>query len=104
MRKLTNKQRWLMLPTAFLCSSVLAAPPAGYYDTVDQTDATTLRNTLHQIIDDHQRFPYTSSATDTWDILEAADQDPDNPNNVITIYKNETYAKEKGARFRLGRG
>ncbi|MDM7859247.1 endonuclease [Alteromonas sp. ASW11-36] len=90
------KHRWLMLPTIFLCSSVFAAPPPGYYDTVDQTNATTLRSSLHEIIDDHQRFPYTSSSTDTWDILEAADEDPDNPNNVITIYKNETYAKVGG--------
>ncbi|WP_100657565.1 endonuclease [Alteromonas flava] len=96
MRNTQRTYRWLLLPTVLMCSSVFAAPPAGYYDTVDQSNANTLRNTLHEIIDDHQRFPYTSSATDTWDILEAADQDPDNPNNVITIYKNETYAKVGG--------
>jgi endonuclease I len=96
MRITQQKQRWLMLPALLSCASVFAAPPQGYYDSVDQTNASTLKSSLHQIIDDHQRFPYTSSATDTWDILEVADQDPNNANNVITIYKNETYTKFGG--------
>ncbi len=96
MRITQQKQRWLMLPAILSCASVFAAPPQGYYDSVDQTNADTLKSTLHEIIDDHQRFPYTSSATDTWDILEIADEDPANPNNVITIYKNETYTKFGG--------
>ncbi len=77
-------------------SQVFAAPPAGYYNNADQTSAQALQDSLHEIIDDHQRFPYTSSATDTWDILEQADEDPDNPNNVIDIYKNASYAKQGG--------
>ena len=40
--------------------------PAGYYDTVDATNSTTLRATLHDAIDDHTKIPYTSSSTDTW--------------------------------------
>ncbi|CUA83202.1 endonuclease [Pseudidiomarina woesei] len=79
-----------------LSFTVFAAPPAGYYNNVDATNAQTLQQSLHEIIDDHQRFPYTSSSTDTWDILEAADQDPDNPNNVIDIYKNASYGKVGG--------
>ena len=73
-----------------------AATPAGYYDAANNSSPLALRNTLHDIIDDHQRYPYTSSATDTWDILESADEDPANPNNVIDIYKNASYAKEGG--------
>ena len=48
--------------------SVLTAPadpPDGYYDSVETTDAATLRATLHEVIDDHTRFPYTSPNTDT---------------------------------------
>ena len=74
----------------------LAAPPTGYYNNADQSNAQTLHQSLHEIIDDHQRFPYTSTATDTWDILELADEDPDNPNNVIDIYKNASYPKVGG--------
>ena len=77
-------------------TSAHAATPAGYYDAANNSSPLALRNTLHDIIDDHQRYPYTSSATDTWDILESADEDPANPNNVIDIYKNASYAKEGG--------
>jgi len=79
-----------------LTASTFAAEPTGYYDTIDTSNAQSLHSTLHGIIDDHQRFPYTSSSTDTWDILETADQDPDNASRVIDIYKNASYAKEGG--------
>ena len=69
-------------------SAAHAAAPAGYYDSANTANAQALRDSLHEIIDDHQRFPYTSSATDTWDILESADEDPDNSGNIIDIYKN----------------
>ncbi len=57
-----------------LAFPVLADPPAGYYDSVVTTCAAAMRNALHDVIDDHQRFPYTSRCTDTWDILKLADQ------------------------------
>ncbi len=67
--------------------------PAGYYDTVDTSSASALRLTLHEVIDDHTRFPYTSPATDTWDILDQADEDPNNPSNILDVYKNASYPK-----------
>lgn len=73
-----------------------AAIPAGYYNAINDSSDAALHQSLHEIIDDHKRFPYTSSSTDTWDILEQADEDPDNPNNVIDIYKNESYSKQGG--------
>lgn len=81
-----------------LCTMAVtqAAPPAGYYDTVDSTDSDTMRDTVHAVIDDHTRFPYTSTATDTWDILEEADEDPNNSSNVLDVYKNASYTKEGG--------
>lgn len=66
---------------------------SNYYQGVDASTSATLRSTLHEIIDDHERFPYTSSMTDTWDILEIADEDPGNPEHVITVYRNASYAK-----------
>ncbi|MFY0670165.1 MAG: endonuclease, partial [Alteromonas stellipolaris] len=84
-------------------NSASAAIPSGYYDSVDTSNADTLRDSLHAIIDDHQRFPYTSSATDTWDILEEADEDPDNSSNIIDIYKNESYSKEGGGNSNYNR-
>lgn len=69
---------------------------AGYYNGVNTTSASALRASLHAIIDDHVRFPYTASATDTWDILDRADQDPLNSGRVLDVYKNAVYAKAAG--------
>ncbi len=74
---------WLGLPLA-----APADPPDGYYDSVDSTDSVVLRTTLHEVIDDHQRFPYTSGSTDTWDILNLADEDPSNSGNILDVYRN----------------
>ena len=81
-----------------LCVScaTLADPPPGYYDSVDTTNPTTLRTTLHAVIDDHQRFPYTSGNTDTWDILELADEDPNDSGRIIDVYKNASILKFGG--------
>jgi endonuclease I len=73
--------------------AVRAQAPAGYYDPAVGLSGTALHAALHEIIDDHTRFPYTSTATDTWDILEAAHQDPGNANNVRTVYKNASVPK-----------
>ncbi len=70
--------------------------PAGYYDSVDASTPAALRATLHDVIDDHTRFPYTSTATDTWNILELADEDPNDPGNILDVYRNASYAKEGG--------
>ena len=77
-------------------AAVFGAPPAGYYDTVDDSSAEALAASLHEIIDDHQRFPYTSTATDLWDIINVADEDALNPGNILDIYKNASYPKISG--------
>ncbi|MCA9001984.1 MAG: endonuclease [Planctomycetes bacterium] len=84
-----------LLPVLLLVtgSALAQGPPAGYYNSVDDTDATTLRATLHQVIDDHTRFPYTSSSTDTWDILKLAQENPSNSSQIIDVYRNRAYSK-----------
>lgn len=88
----------IALSGLLLCfpKGALGDPPPTYYDTVDTTNGATLRVTLHDIIDDHTRFPYTSSATDTWDILESADEDPGNASNILDLYKNTSIPKFGG--------
>jgi len=89
----------LIFPLFFstlIASHVVAEPNQGYYDTVDLSSSQAMRNSLHEIIDDHTRFPYTSFTTDTWDVLEIGDEDQDSSNNVITIYRNASYAKKGG--------
>lgn len=75
---------------------LLAQAPPGYYAAVDATNGTTLRASLHGVIDDHQLFPYTSGATDTWDILKLADEDPSNGGRILDVYRNASYPKVSG--------
>ncbi|PJA74224.1 hypothetical protein CO151_10465 [bacterium CG_4_9_14_3_um_filter_65_15] len=77
-----------------LCA--LADAPAGYYDTVDLASTATCRVTLHAVIDHHTVYPYTSSSTDTWNILESADEDPLVSANILDVYKNHSYVKIGG--------
>jgi endonuclease I len=70
-----------------------SVPGNDYYSGVNTSSASALRASLHAIIDDHQRFPYSSSATDTWDVLEFADEDPLNPGRILDVYRNASYQK-----------
>lgn len=77
-------------------SFVWAQEESSYYESVDTSSPSAMRASLHAIIDDHTRYPYTSSSIDTWDILETADEDQDNTGNVITVYRNASYVKQGG--------
>ncbi len=90
------RMRLRILAPLLVASSALAQAPPGYYASVDTSNPAALRATLHQVIDDHQRYPYTSSATDTWDILEQAQQDPSNSNRIVDVYRNASYTKQGG--------
>ena len=71
--------------------------PAGYYDPASGKTGAELKTALHNIINDHTRYPYTSSSTDVWDILMDTDEDTTNPNNVILIYTGRSQAKNLNA-------
>ena len=77
-------------------ASVVGQAPTGYYASVDSSSPTALRSSLHRLIDDHQRFRYTSSSTDTWDILEQADQNPQDSREILDVYRNADYRKQGG--------
>ncbi|WP_413894681.1 endonuclease I family protein [Pantoea ananatis] len=48
----------------------------------------------HETIKGHTVYPYSSSSgTDTWAILEIADEDPNNSQRVLDAYRNRSYAK-----------
>ncbi len=74
-----------------------AGIPAGYYDPANGKTGAELKTALHNIINDHTRYPYTSSSTDVWDILMDTDEDTTNPNNVILIYTGRSQAKSLNA-------
>ena len=87
--------RALPVLSALLASATLAhaQAPAGYYTSVDTTNGTTLRTTLHAVIDDHTRIPYTATTTDTWNVLELADQNANATSQILDVYRNASYVK-----------
>ena len=67
-----------------------------YYENIVPWSSQSMRESLHATIDDHQRFPYTSSEIDTWDVLEEADRISADSTDIITIYRNARYSKRGG--------
>jgi endonuclease I len=65
---------------------VSAQVPDNYYNSTSGLSGEALKSALHNIIKDHTEFPYTSSSTDTWDILKETDKDTANSENVILFY------------------
>ena len=70
--------------------------PQDYYAEAVNLAGDDLKEALHQIIANHIPYPYTSSSTDTWDILQDSDQDPENNNNILLVYTNRS--QDKGYR------
>jgi endonuclease I len=95
-RSAASTMRSSTLPILFALAVPAAAQPPGYYASVDTRNATVLRQTLHAVIDDHVRFPYTAGTTDTWDILENAQQDPANSSRIVDVYRNGSHPKQGG--------
>lgn len=56
------------------------------YDGIDNFVGDELKKELYYLSRGHTEFPYTSSETDTWDIIEESDQDPLDTTKVSLIY------------------
>ncbi len=65
----------------------------GYYAQVNTSSASQLRCSLHATIKGHTAYPYSGGTTNTWTILEIADEDPLNAGRVLDVYRNHSYAK-----------
>jgi endonuclease I len=66
----------------------------GYYARVNTSSASQLRCSLHATIRGHTVYPYSSSSgTSTWNILEIADEDPNNAGRILDAYRNRSYLK-----------
>lgn len=68
--------------------------PLGYYDSINNLEGDPLKEALHIIIKDHVVYPYSDDDTDVWDILREADEDPNNPDNIIGIYTGLSIPKD----------
>lgn len=57
------------------------APPSSYYNTATGTGAT-LKQQLHNIIDNHTVLSYNAART----ILQVTDRDPNDADNIVLVY------------------
>lgn len=73
----------LFILVSYICYSQI---PSGYYNSVNGLSGDELKAALHNIIDNHTEYEYTSGSTDVWDILKETDRDPSNSLNVILLY------------------
>ena len=79
--------RNLLVPVlVFVFAGTAAAQPLTYYQDAWGEDGDDLREALYDIISVHSKLPYSSSSTDTWDVLKVSDADPANASNVRLIY------------------
>ncbi|WP_281975383.1 endonuclease [Halobacillus litoralis] len=61
----------------------------GYYESADGLSGAELKQTLHNLIDDHTELSYSQ----VWDALRNTDEDPGNSNNVILLYSGNSLSK-----------
>lgn len=78
----------LFLTTTLLLTALTSFTqiPDGYYNSAFNLSGEPLKTALHNIIDDHIEYTYSSSNTDVWDILKESDKDTSNAENVILFY------------------
>lgn len=82
------------VPMTTIVSSdfTVSAGTSSYYDQVNTSSPGQLRCSLHHIIRGHTAYPYFGSGTNAWTILELAQENPANPNQIIDVYRNRAYA------------
>lgn len=76
--------------------TVSAGGAGSYYNQVNTSSPEQLRCSLHETIKGHTVYPYSGGGTDTWAILNMADEDPVDPGKILDAYKNESYTKITG--------
>ncbi|MCD9097476.1 endonuclease [Luteimonas fraxinea] len=67
-----------------------------YYARVNTSSPGQLRCSLHATIRGHTSYPYSGGTTNTWTILEIADEDPTDSGKILDVYRNRSYAKGSG--------
>ncbi|MFO1443278.1 endonuclease [Bacillus sp. Bva_UNVM-123] len=68
-------------------------PPVedNYYKDVIGKEGQVLKKSLHDIISEHRQLDYS----EVWGALSETDEDPNNLNNVILFYSNESRSKTR---------
>jgi endonuclease I len=71
----------------------VASTTTGYWSKVNTSSASQLRCSIHATIRDHTVYPYSGGTTNTWTVLEIADEDPAASNRILDVYRNRSYLK-----------
>lgn len=80
------------MPADVVVRFLVAGDTTGdYYAQVNASSPAQLRCTLHETIKGHTIYPYSGGGTNTWTILEIAQQDPADPARMIDVYRNRSY-------------
>ncbi len=82
---MNTTKTWLSVALFFLGHN-LFSQPIGYYNGTENLTGFELKKALHEIIKDHVDFSYYR----TGQIINYSDSDPDNPDNVILFYLQES--------------
>ncbi|UOQ95694.1 endonuclease [Halobacillus shinanisalinarum] len=61
----------------------------NYYSPAIGLSGEALKQSLHNIIDDHEELSYSEA----WEALRNTDEDPANPNNVILLYTGRSQSE-----------
>jgi len=72
------------------------ADTSAYYQYVNLATPGLLRCSIYETIKGHTKYPYSGSGTNTWTILNLADEDPVDNSKIWDVYKNESYTKITG--------
>ncbi len=84
------------LQSSVVVHFTVAASSSDYYAGVDTSSGPALKAWLHNRIKDHTAYPYSGSGTNSWVVLNAADQDPNNSSNILDLYANKSLLKISG--------
>ena len=79
----------LIICLVFTISLTVLSQSSDYYESCLGLSGLELKQELHNIIDDHTYFSYTTTKS----ILRAADEDPNNPSNIILVYSGNSIDK-----------
>jgi endonuclease I len=71
-----------------ICFNLSIAQPVGYYNGTEDKSGEELKTSLNEIISNHVDFSYSFAKN----IINYADADPENPDNVILFYLQESRA------------
>lgn len=67
----------------------LFSQPTNYYQSCFGLSGEDLKSELHELINDHNSYSYTT----TKNILRESDEDPNNPENIILVYTGNSIDK-----------